>query len=82
MLIIFLTFEFRVVPGRTLFYAGPKKTSPAFAFAFGNLIPSMTFIFIMQFLMFSFFFFYYSVGDTIFNNLEKNANHICAIIPK
>ncbi|XP_059452355.1 WAT1-related protein At5g07050-like [Corylus avellana] len=32
------------VLGRTLFYAGLEQTSPAFASALGNLIPSMTFI--------------------------------------
>ena len=44
MLILFLTFDFRAVLGRTLFYAGLEHTSPAFASALGNLIPSMTFI--------------------------------------
>ena len=44
MLILFLTFDFRAVLGMTLLYAGLEQTSPAFASALANLIPSMTFI--------------------------------------
>ncbi|KAL4598808.1 hypothetical protein ACB092_11G083600 [Castanea dentata] len=37
--------------GRTLFYAGLEQTSPAFASALGNLIPSITFILAVLFRM-------------------------------
>ncbi|XP_075644453.1 WAT1-related protein At5g07050-like [Castanea sativa] len=39
------------VLGRTLFYAGLEQTSPAFASALGNLIPSITFILAVLFRM-------------------------------
>ena len=43
-LVIIFYFVLRGVLGRALYYAGLEITSPAFASALCNLIPSMTFI--------------------------------------